>query len=153
MRHVDKYFRSIVIGLFLVAVPLLGHDIHSKIVFEKAAIVKLDYGDGIPYSEEKCEIYSMSESVDKPYQILYTDKNGTLAFVPNQKGKYALKCFSEDGHGVSLEIEVDPSQLLASTVNNDSQNYHYAKVALGLLIILVLFLGIKVYMNRSSKES
>jgi hypothetical protein len=105
----------------------------------------LTFSDETPYSYEKCELFSISESADKPYQILFTDKNGLLAFVPGQNGTYQLKCFGEDGHGISLNIEIDPSQLLTTPTNSDSHDYHYAKVVLGLIVILALFLGIKFY--------
>lgn len=96
-----------VVLLFLIVFSIsYGHSLTTAVEYSEAVVVKINYSDGTPFSYEKYEIYSPEDEVI-PYQVGRTDREGRIIFIPDTPGKWKIKAFSEDGHGIVKEINVE----------------------------------------------
>ncbi|WP_457638834.1 ABC transporter permease [Persephonella sp.] len=134
----------VVVLLFMLAGFALGHQVNVEVNREKAVVIKLRYADGMPFSYEKYQIFS-PENKDIPFATGRTDKNGRIVFIPDIKGVWTVKAFSQDGHGVVKKIEITES-FVPDGQSNSSFN-HLLKILAGTGIIFALF-GITALLRR-----
>lgn len=122
-----------VIILLLVFFSLsYAHQLSVEVEEGKAVVIKAYYPDGTPFSYEKYEIYSPVNS-KLPYMTGYTDKNGRIVFLPDKKGVWIIKAFSQDGHGFVKKISIDKTEEIS-----EKGLPYPIKVFLALSIILGL---------------
>lgn len=121
--------------LAFLACPVLAHDLQYQTESSQAVVVKLFYTDNKSFSFESYEIFHEGEKL--PYQVGRTDSLGRVAFLPDQAGKWRIKAFSDDGHGVDFTLETDAT---ARIENSEKPVYErYGRIVVGVAIILGLF--------------
>ncbi len=84
-------------------------------VQQKGVAVRVFYSANDPASYSEYEVYGPRDSL--PHQTGRTDKNGFVAFVPEQPGIWKIKVLGESAHGfhgVTIEVKIDEGLNLAS---------------------------------------
>ncbi|MBD3236066.1 MAG: hypothetical protein GF330_05140, partial [Candidatus Eisenbacteria bacterium] len=90
----------------LLALPARAHEVHHAVRQGPATVVQLSYAGGSPFSYESYEIRFEDQEI--PRQVGRTDSAGRIVFVVDRAGTYRLRAFSEDGHGATLALDLDP---------------------------------------------
>lgn len=119
------------IGLMLAA-PAAAHDLHYQVTEAESIVVRLYYPDGTAFAYEAYEIYPQGEAV--PFQVGRTDAQGRIAFVAPRAGRYRLRATSEDGHGVTFELEAGACGRLTAAQRPLYERYQRLFVGLGILL-------------------
>lgn len=121
----------------------LAHELQHEVSQGQAVVIRLSYADGTPFAFEAYEIYAKDEKL--PVQAGRTDAKGRIAFLPERAGAWRIKAYSEDGHGLDIALSTDAAGLVAS----DQPLYErYARILVGLGLILGLFGFISLYLKR-----
>jgi len=141
MRHL-----TCVVVLLLLASPtsLHSHEILQKVSRGAATVVELSYPDDSPFSHEQYEVYREGE--ETPYQTGWTDALGRIVFVPDRRGGWRIRAFSEDGHGTDVTIEAGPENAEETVEHTGSDRY--GRTVLGTIIILGVFMIVFVVLRR-----
>jgi nickel transport protein len=121
-----------------------AHDLQYTVTGGQAVVVKLFYADNTAFSFEGYEIYPVGGKL--PVQVGRTDARGRIAFLPDQAGKWRIKAFTEDGHGLDITLETDASAALTGA---DKPFYdRYGRILVGVAVILGLFGLLNLYVKR-----
>lgn len=124
--------------------PADAHEVRHHFSQQKASVVCLTYGDGSAFSYEQYELFFNDEEV--PRQVGRTDAEGRITFLPHREGRWRMKAFSEDGHGVDLTIETGPSGTLAAAPATAVS--HSRKLVTGISVIFGIFGLISLFLRR-----
>ncbi|MEJ5172294.1 MAG: hypothetical protein WHT47_01125 [Hydrogenothermaceae bacterium] len=126
---------KVVISLLLSINFSFAHDLQYKLENTgEAKVISFFFPDGSKFSYESFEIYREGDKV--PFQVGRTDALGRVVFIPDRKGKWIVKVYSEDGHGKNIELEVNDS---GYTGKDGSIYEKFSKVITGVGIILGIF--------------
>jgi nickel transport protein len=85
--------------------PAFAHDLQYVVGEGAAVFVKFSFAGPDDFSFESYEIYHDGEDI--PFQVGRTDRQGRLVFLPDRPGKWHIKAFSEDGHGLDFSLTTD----------------------------------------------
>ncbi len=132
----------------LIISNIYGHEIISKISRGESIIIKLEFSDGTPFSYEKCNILLYVENQFKPYQVVYTNEDGELTFIPKKTGKYKIQCNREDGHGISKEFDID--NINSIVYNENSRITYILKYLTGLVLLIVIVFSFKFFKRNKT---
>jgi nickel transport protein len=124
-----------------VATSAHAHEIVQSVSRGSAVVITLSEPDGSPFSYESYEIYREGEEV--PYQTGRSDALGRIVFVPDRRGTWRVRGFSEDGHGIDTRIEAGPDDATSGVPDSPGQVSgadRYNKIAIGIFVILLIFL-------------
>jgi len=127
-----------IIGLIICAWlpgPVLGHDLQYSVDQGEAVYVKLFFADGRDFAFEAYEIYRAGEEI--PFQVGRTDTRGRLVFLPDGAGKWRVKAFSEDGHGVDISVVTDTEGGIESAAKPLFERY--SRIITGVAFIFGIF--------------
>lgn len=123
------------IAILIAAEASRAHDLQYTITEGQAVVIRMHFADETPFSFEAYEIYR--EGADIPHQVGRSDESGRIAFLPDREGRWRLKAFSEDGHGLDITFETD-----AASAPKDAGAPFYERhmrIFVGLGFILGLF--------------
>lgn len=84
-----------------------AHGLRHTVTEGESVVIKLSYRNGAAFAGEAYEIYRAGDS--DPYQSGRTDPLGRIVFIPDSSGTWRIKAFSEDGHGLDISIDANPS--------------------------------------------
>jgi nickel transport protein len=130
----------------LLAPAAAGHDLQHTVTPGQAVVVQVRYPDGSPFSFEAYEVSRAGAKV--PFQVGRTDAAGRIAFLPDGPATWRVKAFSEDGHGLDIQLEGAAG---ASVADLDQPLYdRFARIAVGVALILGLFGIVKLFVRRRS---
>lgn len=130
--------------LGLCAFPALAHELRQEVSQAQAVVIRLTYGDNAPFAFEAYEIYP--EGGKLPAQVGRTDAQGRVAFLPPQAGRWRVKTWSEDGHGLEFTLETGAGTTPAAV---DRPLYErHGRIVAGVALILGLFGLINLYLRR-----
>lgn len=135
---------AILIILLFFPYYLFAHDVNYSISKGNAYIVDIYYGDGTKFSYENYEIYGPNEEV--AFQVGRTDSWGRIVFMPDKKGRWKIKTFTEDGHGVSIMLDVEEAYSLSVKKLNFFERF--AKPVFGIGILLTIFSILNLFVRR-----
>ena len=121
-----------------------AHDIQYEVSNNSSVVIDCYFSEGQRFSYENVEIYSPGEKI--PFQVGRTDQHGRFGFLPDHPGKWTIKVFSEDGHGVNFTIEIDEDGTITNT--KKSLSVKYLKIITGLGIILGIFGFISLFYRK-----
>lgn len=123
-----------------------AHDLHHKVEQNQATVVTFSFGGGADFSYQQYEVYAPNAKL--PFAVGRTDSNSRVIFIPNQSGVWHVKAVSEDGHGASIDIEVDEHMQLQGY----SQSFYerFQKIFVGVALIFALF-ALLHFINRRKK--
>jgi len=80
-----------------------AHEVVHEIVQTRATIIILSYDDGEPFSGARYEAGPVN--AEKPALTGTTDRTGRVVIFGDAPGRWKLRAFSEDGHGIALEFD------------------------------------------------
>lgn len=141
---------AIVVGTcLLAAVGAFAHELQREVTIGRAVVIRLYYADGTAFAHERYEIFR--EDDDISYQVGRTDALGRVVFVPDRKGEWRVRVFSEEGHGVDFTIDTDEAGEAVGGAH-PLVNW-YARVALGVAVILGVFALLMLVAGRSSRRT
>jgi nickel transport protein len=130
--------------LALLALPAAGHDLQHTAAPGQALVIQMHYADGSPFTFESYEVYRDGDKV--PQQVGRTDKAGRIAFLPDGPATWRVKAFSEDGHGLDIQVESGAG----GTVEAADQPVfdRFTRIVVGVAVILGLFGALKLFYRR-----
>ncbi len=82
-----------------------AHGVYADEATGTAVIVKVQYDSGDPMMYAAVKVFFPDDKKTE-YMNCRTDRQGTFAFVPNQKGEWSYTVNDGMGHGVSKSIAV-----------------------------------------------
>lgn len=124
-----------------------AHEVVLDMTMTPAAVLQLRYADGQPFAFEAYELYP--GTADMPAQVGRTDAQGRLAFLPDGQADWRLKAFAADGHGLDRRLHIAPTGATAAASTAEAGLDHFARVILGLALILG---GFGLYQRYRSKQ-
>ncbi len=130
--------------LGLCATSALAHELHHEVSQAQAVVIRLTYGDDTPFAFEAYEIYP--EGGKLPAQVGRTDAQGRIAFLPPNAGRWRVKAWSADGHGLEFTLETEAGT--APTAGNRPLYERHGRIVAGVALILGLFGVLNLYLNR-----
>jgi len=134
--------------IFVIAAhPAYAHDLQYDVSRDQVVVVKFFFGDGMDFSYESYEIYRPDESI--PFQTGRTDALGRLSLLPDRKGTWHLKLFSESGHGLDFTLDIDKDGVIEDI--KKPLYSKYLKVITGIGIIFGIFGIMKLFIKRNKK--
>lgn len=133
------------LALCLAASPMARcHDLHYSVSQGQAVVVRLFYADATAFSFEGYEIYPAGGQL--PVQVGRTDAQGRIAFLPDRAGRWRIKTYAEDGHGLDFTLTTDAA---ARVADSEKPIYErYGRILTGVALILGLFGLIDLYVKR-----
>jgi nickel transport protein len=87
--------------------PALAHEVLHEVRHGKAVAVRVFESDGDPVAMAAFEVFAPADP-KHPWSTGRTDRDGWLAFVPSQPGRWRLRVIPADGHGLDVEVETAP---------------------------------------------
>jgi nickel transport protein len=120
--------RIILAAILLTALPfakLWAHEVRATVDSSPAAVaIRVEYGDGEPFSYESYEIFPPAKTEEgpgskdlnrraeelPPYQTGRTDARGQILFLPDRPGTWTVRYMSDDGHGGETTVVVSPGR-------------------------------------------
>jgi len=121
--------------LALLPFPAAAHDLQHTAVPAQALVIQMHYADGSPFAFESFEVYRDGEKV--PQQVGRTDKAGRIAFLPDEPATWRVKAFSEDGHGLDIQVEGGAYGTVEAA---DRPVFdRFTRIVVGVAVILGLF--------------
>ncbi len=136
---------KIVTLLIVFATLLFSHNLKHSISKEQSVVVSFSFAKKDDFSFQSYEVYAPNAEI--PFAVGRTDALSRVSFLPNTKGKWRVKAFSEDGHGKIVDIEVDENMLPSIDANN---NNTFQKALIGIMILLGIF-GL-IYIKKDKKN-
>jgi nickel transport protein len=86
------------------AAPARAHEILHEVVGGRAVAVRVFESDGDRVANAPYEVFAPGGATTAWFQGR-TDRNGWLAFVPDVPGKWRLKVYGDEGHGLDVTID------------------------------------------------
>jgi len=135
------------ISLLIVFASLLfSHNLEHTISKEQSIVVSFSFGHEDDFSFQSYEVYAPDNLM--PFAVGRTDAHSRVSFLPNTKGKWKIKVFSEDGHGKIMEIEVDENMQAQVDANT---NNTFTKTLIGVMLLFGVF-GL-IYLKKRDKKN
>lgn len=161
-----KFISASLLFFALVSTNLTAHEVHSTLDSSpKAMAIRVEYGNGEPFSYESYEIFPPPENgLDPdaenrsprdakeipPYQTGRTDARGQILFLPDRPGPWTVRYMSEDGHGGETVVEVAPSQ--TASLRGVPLYLRYSRVITGIGLFLGIGGALSLYGCRKKRR-
>jgi nickel transport protein len=113
----------------------LAHEITRTVTRENAVVITLSDSNGSPFGHEEYEIKVKGE--DRPFQTGRTDARGRIVFIPDRRASWQIRAFSEDGHGVDMNVDLGPEGTPGGGAPSGSDRA--SKIVFGVVMILLVF--------------
>lgn len=137
--------RSALLFLLILYVhSVQAHELRHEVSHAQAVVIRFAYADATPFSFEAYEIYP--EGGRLPAQVGRTDAQGRIAFLPPQAGRWRVKAWSADGHGLEFTLETEAGT--APTTVDRPLSERYGRIVTGVALILGLFSVLNLYLKH-----
>jgi nickel transport protein len=149
--------RSPAIASLLAAVCVLlwpgvaaSHALLHELVEGETVVVRLYYpGEGAP----SFELYELlAPEAEVPFQTGRVNLNGEVSFRPDRAGRWQLRVFTEDGHGASIDLQVDSAGAASSATGMPALG-HWSRVGAALGYLLGAFGLLALWQARRRKRA
>jgi nickel transport protein len=127
--------------------PVAAHDLRHTVENGEATVVVLYYADGKPFSYESYEVFRPGE--ETPFQVGRTDAAGRVVFIPDRSGRWRIRAFSEDGHGVDFETQTGPSEHVEARTGGGAGTT-VQRIVVGVSVIFGIFGVIVLFWRRAA---
>ena len=144
-----RFFCAAVILSMLAPASACAHEVLHRVSRDGAVVVELFYPDGTPFSFEQYEVCLRGD--EWPYQTGRSDALGRIVFLPDRRGAWQVRAFSEDGHGIDITIDAGPED--APQAAAPSRSLRLVRTAIGIAAILAVFALLKVLARRRALRS
>lgn len=132
--------------LVMFATLLFSHNLNHTISSEQTVVVSFSFSQKEDFSFQSYEVYAPNSEI--PFAVGRTDAYSRISFLPNTRGKWRVKAFSQDGHGKILDIEVDENMLPDMSAKSSNT---FEKILMGIMILLGVF-GL-IYIRKKDKKN
>ena len=139
-----KYLFSLIFFTTL----LFSHNLQHTISKEKSIVVSFSFAQEEDFSFQSYEVYAPDTKI--PFAVGRTDALSRLSFLPNAKGDWKVKVFSEDGHGKIINVEVDENIEVKRDANSGNT---LLKALIGIIILLGVFGFIYIKKDKKNEEN
>jgi nickel transport protein len=133
------------LSLFGWTTPAPAHDVGYTLQSGEATVITLSFGDGSPFAFERYEI--SPEGDPTPFQVGRTDARGRIAFLAPAAGRWRLRAFAEDGHG--LEVMFTTGGEASAATGERPVAERYREILIGLGLIFGVFGLVSLFRRRS----
>ncbi|MCX7946550.1 MAG: hypothetical protein N2557_06230 [Hydrogenophilus sp.] len=140
-----KQCRWAIVGAALWSGVAAGHGLHYEVSRAEAVVIRLSYSDGTPFAYEGFEI--RPEEGGTPVLVGRSDREGRVAFLPPRAGKWRLRAWSEDGHGVDVVFSTTEREGVKE--NNGGRWDRLGQAAIGVGVLLGVFGVVQLFLRRS----
>jgi nickel transport protein len=124
---------------------LFSHNLQHSISKEQSVVVSFSFAQEDDFSFQSYEVYAPENEI--PFAVGRTDAFSRLSFLPNAKGKWKVKVFSQDGHGKIVDIDVNEN---AQIEINKNSNDTLLKALIGIMMLFGVF-GL-IYIKKDKKN-
>jgi nickel transport protein len=127
-----------------------AHALLHEVVEGEAVILRLVFPGGDQPWFEPYEVFAPGS--ETPFQTGRVNAIGELSFRPDRAGPWKVRVYTEDGHGVVLDIEVDEAGA-AAVVRGDHHHVHgyWSRVLAALGILLGIFGLLILWRHRRAR--
>ncbi len=139
--------KAFIFIVFFGTSSLFAHNLEHTISHQKAVVIKYKFSQEGDFSYQDYEIYAPQSDI--PFQVGRTNANSEIVFIPDTKGKYKIKTFSQDGHGKIIEMDIE--DILSKKTSNESSLVSLLKPLFGIMILLAVF-GFLYFIKRKKIE-
>lgn len=105
--------RGILLLLLMWCEQASAHEIKVKISKQDAAVVRLSFADGSPFTFESYELFQPDKDI--PAQVGRTNAEGQIVFLSGAQTEWRVKAYSGDGHGIDKLVKVEAGGASSST--------------------------------------
>lgn len=137
---------SCTVLLLLMTSLCYAHALLHEVVDGEAVTLRLSFPGGDRPSFQPYEVQGPGAAA--PFQSGRVNALGELSFRPDRPGTWSVRVFTEDGHGATIDLEVDAARSVASVQGPQGGEHHYwsrVLAALGYLLgafgLLVMWRG------------
>lgn len=123
-----------------------AHEIKIEIAKQDAAVVRLSYADGSPFTFEAYELYQPGKDI--PAQVGRTNAEGQIVFLPGAQTEWRIKAYSADGHGIDQKLKVEAGGATSSSCGGGASRSLLLLAGLG--IVFGLFGVVQLFYRRKS---
>jgi nickel transport protein len=140
----NRPFLTAALLVISLASQISAHDLQHSVSQENAVVITIAYWDETSFAFEQYELFRPGETV--PFQTGRTDVLGRVIFLPDMKGAWRFRAFSEDGHGLDISIDIDEQGIISKKANSLFQRYQ--RIVIGVAVILGIFGLITVFLRK-----
>ncbi len=97
----------------------LAHEVLHEIKWNRAVALRAYFANGEVLAYAQYEVYSPADP-KIPHQKGRTDRDGWLAFVPAEPGRWRVKVADDTGHGLDVAVEAAPGTKAAGSVSGSA---------------------------------
>jgi len=137
------------ITLICLCFTAFAHNLEHSTTHQESIVVSYNFLGGGEFSYQDYEIYPPNKDI--PYQVGRTNAESKIVFIPNQKGVWKIKAFSQDGHGKIITINVD--KILQQKNVQASTIAQFIKPLVGLVVIFAIFGFIYLFKRRKIEKN
>ena len=134
------------IGLLVLPVQCLAHEVHASTRAELTTILTLTYANGKPFAFEQFEVTPAGAEV--PSQVGRTDAQGRAAILPAPGKALEFVATTKDGHGARLNLAPATE---AATGGSSEEIPRWLAATAGGGIIFGLFGLFQLFANRKRR--
>jgi nickel transport protein len=146
-RMIMVFWRILCMATLIVSLTTArgaAHGVDHTVTRTDAVVVSLSHDDAETFSNEAYEIFGPGDVT--PFETGRTDKLGRIIFVPDRTGKWRVRAFSEDGHGVDFTVDVDDLGNLAEARRSPGRGVGIPLA--GVVVILTLFGILSLFLKK-----
>ena len=127
---------------------LFSHNLQHTISKEKSIVVSFSFAQEDDFSFQSYEVYAPNTEI--PFAVGRTDTLSRLSFLPNAKGSWRVKVFSQDGHGKIVNVEVDEN--IEAKIETNSSNT-LLKALIGIMLLFGVFGFIYIKKDKKNEKN
>jgi len=125
-----------------------AHGVHHHIRHAQAVVVTLTYDDGQAFAHA---VFEAAPMTDPQAGISgQTDAMGRAVIVAETPGRWQLRAFSDDGHGVQVAFDVAVPNVNALSGTTTPR---WLMGVFGLLLLLAVFAGVQWRLMRRARST
>jgi nickel transport protein len=121
--------------LWMLPGAALGHAMLHEVIESDAVIVRLSFPGGDQPWFEPYEVFAPGD--ETPFQTGRINALGEASFRPDRPGAWRLRVMTADGHGTTIELEVDAAGAVSAVHTGHGHAHGYwprVLAALGYLL-------------------
>lgn len=142
---------GLLLAMLCLASQASAHALLYEVVEGEAVVVHLYFPGADKPWFEPYEVHA--PGLEYPFQTGRINARGELSFRPDRSGQWRVRVFTEDGHGVVIDIEVDETRVVTAARGQAAHAHDYWLRVLAGLGALILVFGAWILWRRRHAQS